>query len=110
MKKYKIYLDFDGTCVEFAYPQIGRANFGCIEVIEKLQQAGHTIILNTYRVECEDGTLEQAMEWFERAWMYLIDEERRITKNLNLKLPFECTSYKHNPEYWDWDFFNANNH
>jgi hypothetical protein len=27
-----IYLDFDGTVVEFSYPKIGRCNFGCIEV------------------------------------------------------------------------------
>jgi len=109
MKKYKIYLDFDGTCVEFAYPQIGQANFGCIEVIEKLQQAGHTIVLNTYRVECKNGTLEQALEWFESAWNYLADEERSRKKDLLLRLPFEYTSYKRYPGCWDWDSFNANN-
>ena len=47
IKPYKIYLDFDGTCVEHRYPEIGKYNFGAIEVIEKLQQAGHNIILNT---------------------------------------------------------------
>jgi len=108
-KLYKIYLDFDGTCTEFDYPQIGQANFGCIEVIEKLQQAGHTIILNTYRANCQDGSLEEAIEWFESAWNYLADEKRKAKKDLKLKLPFECTSYKCDPGYWDWDYFDADN-
>ena len=51
----KIYLDFDGTVVEHAYPKIGCLNVGCLDVIHKLQKAGHTIILNTYRVECKEN-------------------------------------------------------
>ena len=55
-----IYLDFDGTVVEHDYPEIGKLNPGALEVIKKLQDAGHTIILNTMRVEFNDGTLEEA--------------------------------------------------
>ena len=50
----QIFLDFDGTVVEHYYPLIGAYNPGCKEVISKLQQAGHEVILNTYRVEIDD--------------------------------------------------------
>jgi len=59
----KIYLDFDGTVCEFAYPKIGRENFGCMEIVKRLQDNGHHIILNTYRADCNDGTLDQAISF-----------------------------------------------
>jgi hypothetical protein len=65
----EILLDFDGTVVEHQWPNMGRCNFGCMEIIKKLQDAGHTIILNTYRAECNDGTLQKALDLFEKAWM-----------------------------------------
>jgi hypothetical protein len=55
-----IQLDFDGTVVEFDWPKIGLLNEGCIEVIDKLRKAGHQIVLNTYRADLNDGTLEEA--------------------------------------------------
>jgi len=94
----RIYLDFDGTVVEHTYPKMGRCNFGCMEVIKKLQDAGHEIILNTYRADCADGTLEQAIDYLKSAY--------RVTKPRNDDfdlLPFEHTKAKiHAPE-WDID-------
>ena len=58
-----IYLDFDGTVVEHDYPRIGKLNPYALEVIKKLQDVGHTIILNTMRVEFNDGTLEEAIDF-----------------------------------------------
>ena len=55
-----IQLDFDGTVVEFDYPKIGLLNEGSIEVVNKLRNAGHEIVLNTYRADLNDGTLEEA--------------------------------------------------
>jgi hypothetical protein len=55
-----IQLDFDGTVVEFDYPKIGLLNEGSIEVINKLRNAGHELVLNTYRADLNDGTLEEA--------------------------------------------------
>jgi hypothetical protein len=55
-----IQLDFDGTVVEFDYPKIGLLNEGSIEVTNKLRNAGHEIVLNTYRADLNDGTLEEA--------------------------------------------------
>jgi len=59
----KIYLDFDGTCVESNYPSIGKYNANCFNVLGKLQNAKHEIVLNTYRIEAHNGTFEQAMEY-----------------------------------------------
>jgi hypothetical protein len=94
----RIYLDFDGTVVEHAYPRMGRANFGCMEVIKKLQDAGHEIILNTYRADCADGTLEQAIKYFESAY--------RVTKDHNTDfelVPFTHTKHKIHPPEFDMD-------
>ncbi len=99
----KVYLDFDGTCVEHRYPQIGRCNFGCIEVIDKLQKAGHEVVLNTMRCEFNDGSLQQALRWFENGWMNLLED------NVDLDLmSIKATDRKHSPAYWDWEFFKAN--
>lgn len=99
-----ILLDFDGTVVEHQYPKIGRCNYGCIEVIHKLQQAGHTIHLNTMRCEFGDGSLEKALNWFDNAWMFL------KSRNHDFKLdPIHPTLRKQSPGYWDWEYFKANN-
>lgn len=57
----KIYLDFDGTVVEHRFPDIGRYNEGCFKVIRKLQDAGHEIILNTFRADIGEEFLLDAL-------------------------------------------------
>jgi len=63
MIEMKIYLDFDGTIVESDYPNIGKYNTGCFDVIKKLQNAGHIIVLNSYRCEANNGTFDDAMNF-----------------------------------------------
>ncbi len=92
----KIYLDFDGTVVEHDYPRIGRCNFGCIEVIKKLQDAGHEIVINTMRSEFNDGSLQKALDWVVNSFRFSKDRSASIG-------PFESTERKHHPPYWDWD-------
>lgn len=58
-----IYLDFDGTVVEHDYPKIGKLNPNSLEVIKKLQDAGHTVILNTMRIEFEDDSMQEALDF-----------------------------------------------
>jgi hypothetical protein len=99
-----IYLDFDGTVVEHEYPKIGRCNFGCVEVLKKLQDAGHTFILNTYRVECKDNSLEDALKWFEDSWMFFEDKEGDPCITVT-----EHTKSKYNPPTWDWDYILSKN-
>jgi len=77
----KIYLDFDGTVCEHAYPKIGRENFGCFDVIVDLQKAGHEIILNTYRSDCNDGTLNKALEFINYHPKYEIEPILHWTLN-----------------------------
>jgi hypothetical protein len=61
--KLTIYLDFDGTVVEHQYPALGAENPHAIRVIRALQDKGHTIILNTYRADINDGSLAEALEY-----------------------------------------------
>ena len=51
-------IDFDGTCCEFAYPDIGKPMPGCFETLKDLQTAGYTLILWTCR---ESKQLEEAI-------------------------------------------------
>lgn len=50
-----IAVDFDGTIVENAYPEIGKPNYQLVNILIHLQKLGHTIILYT----CRDGELLQ---------------------------------------------------
>lgn len=102
MKKYIIYLDFDGTVVEHTYPSMGRANFGCIEVIEKLQKAGHTVILNTMRSEFNNGSLEQALKLINEQYFYIALPVNRDKIEL---IPISSTEHKIDPGVWDWKQF-----
>jgi predicted mannosyl-3-phosphoglycerate phosphatase (HAD superfamily) len=89
----KIFLDFDGTVVEHHYPQMGRYNPGCFEVLQKLQAAGHEIILNTYRADCNDGTLELAFQF--------LNSQLGFANNPIL----QRTEKKIYPPSWNWDYF-----
>ena len=63
-----IYLDFDGTVVEHAFPKIGREVPHAMRVIKRLSEAGHDIVLNTMRVECGEGNtyLKKAMDYINK--------------------------------------------
>lgn len=94
VKHMKIYLDFDGTVVEHEYPRIGKYNTGCFEVLKKLEKAGHQIILNTYRADCNDGTLLEAINYIKTNSLVTIHsvEPKKIM-----------------PIPWDWEFFKLKN-
>lgn len=57
-------IDFDGTCVTHAFPEVGR-DIGSVPVLRELVAAGHRLILFTMR---SDGTerayLDEAVQWF----------------------------------------------
>lgn len=53
-------IDFDGTIVEHAYPDIGAPVPLAIETIKQLQQRGHAIILFTMR---HAETLQAAVDY-----------------------------------------------
>ena len=85
-----IYLDFDGTVVEHQYPSIGRENFGCFPVIKRLMEAGHKVILNTYRANLDKESLEKALAFINLHYIH--------------ELPYEitATTEKHQPPPWNW--------
>lgn len=56
-----IAIDFDGTCVTHAYPDLGD-DIGAVPVIKHMVECGHHIILFTMRSGKE---LEDAVQWFE---------------------------------------------
>lgn len=53
-------IDFDGTCVTNKYPSMGE-DIGAAQVLKKLANKGHLLVLNTMRDKEE---LEYAKKWF----------------------------------------------
>lgn len=45
----KLAIDFDGTIVDDAYPNIGKAKLFAFDTLKKLQSEGYRLILWTYR-------------------------------------------------------------
>lgn len=57
-----IAVDFDGTCVDHRYPQVGPSVPGAADVLRELAAAGHQLIIWTMR----DGQyLEDAKAWWD---------------------------------------------
>ncbi|MHA1344930.1 MAG: HAD hydrolase family protein [Candidatus Heimdallarchaeaceae archaeon] len=55
-----IAVDFDGTLVDFKYPEIGEANTRLINILKRLRKDGHTLILWT----CREGVdLDKAVQF-----------------------------------------------
>lgn len=74
-----IAVDFDGTIVEHAYPAIGRPIPFAIDVLKKLQEEGHEIVLWTYRTgETLDAAVnycrEKGLEFYAVNKMYPEEE------------------------------------
>ena len=57
-----IAVDFDGTIVEDAYPQIGKPMIFAFETLKMLQEKGHRLILWTYR---SGSKLDEAVQFCE---------------------------------------------
>lgn len=63
-----ICLDFDGTCALHEFPFIGKEVPHAIEVLKKLQSAGHDFILYTMRV---DQQLTEAEDWLRKRGIFV---------------------------------------
>jgi len=74
----EIAIDFDGTCVTHAFPEIGK-DIGAAPILRALVKKGHKLILNTMRsnngelplftttgeiVNTSGDFLDDAVEWF----------------------------------------------
>lgn len=62
MKKLWIAIDFDGTIVDSDYPTIHALKPGVVDGINYLYDKGHTIIINTCRV---NKYLEEAVKYLD---------------------------------------------
>ncbi len=94
----KIYIDIDGTIIEPSYGKLGRVNFGCFEVIKKLQDAGHEIWINT---SFEGEKLESALNLInEQSWMFF---KNRRTEELEIQPILNICKEKIQPWDWDWE-------
>ena len=93
----KVYLDFDGTVVEHAYPNIGKLNPGSFAIIKKLQSAGHELILNTYRSDVDDGSIKEAINYL------------NLNKEFKIEPILKRTKRKLDPPEWDLNRFIKNN-
>ncbi len=59
-----IAVDFDGTCVEHKFPEIGE-DIGAVPVLKELVSKGHKLILYTMRSDQpERKYLSEAIQWF----------------------------------------------
>ncbi len=85
-----IYLDFDGTVVEHQYPVLGAENPHAIRVIRALQDKGHVIILNTYRADLNDGSLEEALAFLNDP-AHGLDTINKLTAKKIHPGPFDLT-------------------
>ena len=90
----KIYLDFDGTVVEHAYPNMGEPNPMALEVIKKLKDAGHDIILNTYRANLDKKLLQDSIDYL----------NQKVFTDNNVKF----VDSKIDPWTFDWDRITTN--
>ena len=77
MKSLFIGIDFDGTVVEHKYPEIGEPIENCLEVLHKLQNAGHKLILHTMR---SGDRLEQAVEYLDDEGIIFYDVNQNKTQ------------------------------
>lgn len=59
-KSLIIAVDFDGTIVEDAYPEIGKKMLYAFETLKKLENDGHRLILWTYRA---GSKLKEAVDY-----------------------------------------------
>lgn len=73
MVKGIIAVDFDGTCVVHQFPYVGPTLPNAVEVLRKLVDAGHLIVLDTMRdwvnkspYDPNKSTMDDAVNWFTR--------------------------------------------
>jgi len=79
-----IALDFDGTVVTHRYPSIGDPVPGAIEKLQKFQERGASIVLNTMR---SGATLVQAVSYLQLNGIELYGVNEHPTQHSWTKSP-----------------------
>mgnify|MGYP000577900780 CR=1 FL=1 len=88
MDKKTIAIDFDGTIVTNAYPDIGKPLLFAFDTLKKIQNEGHTLILWTYR---SGPKLEEAVAFCKKNGItfYAVNKsypEEEISSNISRKI------------------------
>ena len=73
-----IAIDFDGTCVDHRYPEVGNPAPNSIETLKALNLAGFNLILWTMRSE---EKLQDAINWFKDNDISLFGIQRNPTQD-----------------------------
>ena len=96
-----IAIDFDGTCVKHAYPEIGE-DIGAVPVLKEMVKNGHQLILNTMR---SGKLLDDAIKWFSDNGMPMkFFIKRYLDSPESIDPTKEKTDYSINkPQYIDLD-------
>ena len=89
----KIAVDFDGTIVEHAYPEIGKDMLFAFETLRELQKQKHQLILWTFRSGKE---LDEAIEYCKKKGI----EFYAINKNYPEEVYNETISRKINADIY----------
>jgi hypothetical protein len=76
-KPITIAVDFDGTVVSYAYPDVGQ-DIGSQKVLKSLIEKGHKLILNTMR---SGQQLEDAVKWFKENDIELFGVQEHPTQH-----------------------------
>jgi len=84
MKKITIVIDFDDTIVTNNYPSIGELKVGAKRVINKLYDEGHTIIINTCRVNEYEDEARKALNDNGIKYHYLNENSEELIEKYNM--------------------------
>jgi ribonucleotide monophosphatase NagD (HAD superfamily) len=82
-------IDFDGTCVKHKYPKVGGEIPNAANVLKRLTDKGHQIILFTMRSGKE---FDEALKWFEEREIKIFGKNTNPTQSTWTKSP---KSYAH---------------
>jgi len=82
--KKVILVDFDNTIVYDSWPYIGGLIPGAIEVLKKLQEEGHRIILWTQRTKEYPVCCKELEDYSEAVYGKILDKVDLLTPALNL--------------------------
>jgi hypothetical protein len=79
-----ICIDFDGTCVRHAFPQVGE-DIGAAPVLRRLENEGHGLILFTMRSNSQThgNVLDDAVSWFDDKGISLKGVQENPTQNFS---------------------------
>lgn len=73
-----IAVDFDGTCVDHRFPEVGPDVPGAVDVLHRLNMEGHQLILWTMR---SGRFLGAAVKWFEERGIPLHGVNNNVQQN-----------------------------